>query len=168
MKKLLLPIVLLLLGTGAGVGAGLVLKPAEDEMPDMAAAPCGEMPEGAAPAATASTPAADAVPPEYAKLNNQFVVPVVTDTSVAALVVMSISIEVPAGAQETVYAAEPKLRDSLLQVLFGYANAGGFSGNFTSASNMMALRTDLLAAARAVLGDVARDILILDILRQDS
>ena len=78
------------------------------------------------------------------------------------------SIEIPAGGAEEVYAREPKLRDSFLQVLFDHANAGGFRGSFTDGSNMVLLRRALLESARAVLGQTARDVLITDIVRQDS
>ena len=69
--------------------------------------------------------------PEYVKLNNQFVVPVVEDGRVAAMVVLSLSLEVEAGNTEAVYQREPKLRDAFLQVLFDHANVGGFCGSFT-------------------------------------
>jgi len=104
---------------------------------------------------------------EYAKLDNQFVVPIVEESKIGALVVLTINIEVPTGGKDIVLLAEPKLRDRFLEVLFEHANIGGFSGNFTSSSNMRVLREDLLAAARRVVGLNARDILILDIVRQD-
>lgn len=55
--------------------------------------------------------------PEYVKMNNQFVVPVVEGGRVAAMVVLSLSLEVDAGNTEAVYQREPKLRDVFLQAL---------------------------------------------------
>ncbi|SEW41293.1 Flagellar basal body-associated protein FliL [Cognatiyoonia koreensis] len=165
MKKLLLPLLLLLVGTGSGVGAGLLLKEPE-QLEDHAANPCGD------PADMAATPPPDPIPldteTEYAKLNNQFVVPVVADDRVAAMVVLSLSIEVIAGNKEVIFETEPKLRDAFLQVLFDHANIGGFSGNFTTASNMRILREDLQRAAQSIVGTNALDVLILDIVRQDT
>lgn len=106
--------------------------------------------------------------PDYVKLSNQFVVPVVEDGRVAAMVILSLSLEVPAGTAETVFAREPKLRDVFLQVLFEHANAGGFRGAFTDGANLKLLRRTLLEAAGEVLGDLVSDVLIVDIVRQDS
>lgn len=106
--------------------------------------------------------------PEYVKMNNQFVVPVVDEGRVAAMVVLSLSLEVEAGNTEAVYQREPKLRDAFLQVLFDHANVGGFSGSFTDGSNLVVLRTSLKEAASLVLGTMVSDILITDIARQDG
>jgi len=149
MKKLIFPLILGLIGLGAGVGAGIFLRPAPDTKAEMAEAE----PE---------------VPPEYVKLNNQFVIPVVQDGQVAALVVMSLSLEVTTGSTEKVFATEPKLRDVFLQVLFDHANTGGFKGSFTDASNLVVLRQALKEVAMQVLGDDVKDVLIVDIARQDT
>lgn len=160
----LFPLILPLIGLGAGVGAGFVLRP--DTPVKVASDPAETADETAAPAEPA---AADAeTPPEYAKMNNQFVVPVLEDGRVVSMVILSLSIEIPPGGAEDVYAREPKLRDSFLQVLFDHANAGGFRGSFTDGSNMILLRRALLESARVVLGQTARDVLITDIVRQDS
>lgn len=171
MRHLLFPAILGLVGLGAGIGAGLLLRPE--------AGPEGN-PDGAAEhaagtdAETHATEEADAhaedegVGPEYVKLNNQFVVPVVQEGRVAAMVVLSLSLDVEPGSTEAVYQREPKLRDVFLQVLFDHANVGGFSGSFTDGSNLVVLRTTLKEAAALVLGTTVRDVLITDIARQDS
>ncbi|MCX7646889.1 MAG: flagellar basal body-associated FliL family protein [Rhodobacteraceae bacterium] len=179
MKRLLLPVLLALAGLGAGVGAGLALRPPTEAEP-AAGGPAegGGAEEGAAPAGGAAAPAEGGHAPaagadaaagrEFVKLNNQFVVPVVGDGRVTSLVVLSVSLEVAAGGRETVFAHEPKLRDAFLQVLFAHANAGGFDGNFTAASALRSLRTGLLEAAQSVLGSLVSDVLIIDMMRQDS
>jgi len=104
---------------------------------------------------------------EYARMNNQFVIPIVTNELVSGLMVMSLSIEVSAGGQEDVFAHEPRLRDAFLQVMFDHANMGGFNGAFTASSNMRLLRDALKDAAdRVMLGHIT-DVLIVDIVRQD-
>jgi hypothetical protein len=170
MKKLILPVVMLLVGAGSGIAAGLLSKSAPEDMANLAEHPCGD-PSVATAENHSQEEGQETDPdlvPEYAKLNNQFIIPVLTDDRVTALMAMSISVEVPAGGKERVFETEPKLRDSFLQVLFNHANIGGFSGNYTTTSNMRVLRQDLLRAAKSVLGDGARDILILDIVRQES
>lgn len=173
MRKLL-PILLALLGLGGGVGAGLMLRPPPAAV--VAINPCGETsgnvsePEAADDPVMTSHDEGDGEAPtkEYVKLNNQFIVPVVGTGVVKALVIMSISLEVKAGSTEKVYLLEPKLRDSFLQVLFDHANAGGFDGAFTNSNNMEILRVALLETARKSLGSILSDVLIVDIVRQDS
>ena len=109
----------------------------------------------------------DAGDKEYVKLNNQFVVPIVSDERVDALVVMSLSVEVNQGQKETIYAREPKLRDEFLQVLFDHANMGGFRGAFTNSNNLDVLRRSLFEAAEKAAGGVVTDVLIVEIARQD-
>lgn len=163
MIRKLLPILLAFLGLGAGVGGGLMLRPASD-------ASDHAVDEGAetAAAGASAAPAAGVGTPEYVKMNNQFVVPVVKEGRVAAMVVLSLSLEVEPGMTEAVYEREPKLRDAFLQVLFDHANIGGFSGSFTDGSNLVILRTSLKEAAGLILGATVKDVLITDIARQDS
>jgi len=149
----LLPILLALFGLLAGTGAGIFLRPTPE--------PEAETVEAPAPRPRAQQTG------EFVRLSNQFIVPVVTDSRVGSMVVLSLSIEMPPGTTERVYAIEPRLRDAFLQVLFDHANAGGFGGTFTAASNMNALRDALREAARGQL-PMAQDVLILDIVRQDS
>lgn len=167
MKKIL-PLVFLLVGSGAGVGAGIFLRPepaaeaAEDTVENAEAEKA--KPEKAKEKDPDNPPAEM----EYVKLNNQFVVPIVKDQVVVALVVMALSIEVPEGNKDGVFKREPKLRDSFLQVLFDHANVGGFDGAFTEANNLALLRQALRDVAQKDLGvDVASDVLILEIARQD-
>lgn len=175
MLRLILPIILLLLGLGAGVGAGLFLGQPEPE--DASSAPPDEGETAPAPEdapQTAATPAGSESGPsgsgatEYVRLNNQFVVPIVRDGSVRSLVVLSLTVEVDLGNAQAVFGQEPRLRDSFLQVLFAHANAGGFDGSFTQAVAMDPLRAALRDAARQALGPVMRDVLIVDITRQDA
>lgn len=166
MKKLL-PIILIIIGLGAGAAAGMLLKPEPEATPDTEVAaehPADTGPEKRRSELGEEDPDAQF---EYVKMNNQFVVPVVHGAKVTALIVMSLSIEIAAGNKEAVFEVEPKLRDSFLQVMFNHANAGGFDGVFTEGEKMSDLRGRLFEAARGVLGSVASDILIFDIVRQD-
>ncbi len=170
MKKLLLPLILGLVGLGGGVGAGLFLMPEPE--PEMAAdegtCACAEGVSAALP--DAESDAADPALPdgrEFARLNNQFVIPVVEDGAVGSLVVLSLSLEVLSGSQQDVYSQEPRIRDAFLEVLFDHANGGGFSGAFTSSANLRGLRDALRERAQQTLGTLVTDVLIVDIVRQD-
>jgi len=164
----LIPLVIAVIGLGAGVGAGIALRPAPDaDKTELAAAnPCGDM--APTPAAARPAPTPDQPPGEFVNLSNQFVFPLVEGGRVAALVVLSLTLEVASGQTEAVYAREPKLRDGFLRVLLDHANAGGFQGSFTSNDTMEALRRALMEKGREDLGDALYDVLILDINRQDT
>jgi len=162
MIRKLAPVLLVVLGTGGGVAAGLMLRPA-----DVTEAPAPETTTADTPAEDATGAPQDTGNTEFVKLNNQFVVPVVTRDRISAMVVMSLSVEIAQGNSQLVYTREPKLRDGFLQVLFDHANLGGFEGEFTNANNMDVLRMSLHDAATLVLGDAARGVLITEIARQD-
>jgi Flagellar basal body-associated protein FliL. len=164
MLKKILPVVLLLIGSGAGVGAGIFLRPA----PEQSVVTEQEGPEAKAAEDEAHDPDTPPAEMEYVKLNNQFIVPVVENKQVVALVVMSLSVEVPEGKKDAVFRREPKLRDSFLQVLFDHANIGGFNGAFTDGNNLAVLRSALREVAQKAVGkEIAKDVLILEIARQD-
>ena len=158
MLRKLVPAVLAVVGLGLGLGGGLALRPASEATVEEATA--ADQP--------ASDPEDPEVLPEYVKLNNQFVVPVLDKGKVISLVILSLSLEIEPGLSQEVYAREPKLRDAFLQVLFDHANAGGFQGSFTDGSNLVFLREALLESAARVMGQTVRDVLISDIARQDS
>jgi hypothetical protein len=170
MLRLILPVLLLLLGVAGGVGAGILLAPAtpgttgtgEEAVPDAEAEA-----EPAQPAPGESV-ASTSGQTEFVRLNNQFVVPIVQDGSVRSLVVMSLTLEVDVGQNSAVFDREPRLRDAFLQVMFAHANAGGFDGSFTQAAAMDPLREALGEAALRILGPLVRDVLIVDITRQDA
>jgi len=182
--KRLLPVILAVLGLAAGTGAGIFLKPTpvvkEKEVavtaPSKSIKPEGKKTDPVKTDAPKKIPhrrSKENSPPtanqgyEYVKLNNQFIVPVISGSKVGALVVMSLSIEVTAGNNAVVYKVEPKLRDAFLQVLFNHANSGGFDGEFTSGQKMDDLRGSLFQAAVRILGPIATDVLVIDIVRQD-
>ncbi len=147
MRKLF-PLLLAIAALFAGAGAGLFLRPqAEAPEPDEAEV---------------------VAPPDYVKLNNQFVVPVLDAGRVVSMVILSLSLEVTPGTSERVYEIEPKLRDAFLQVLFDHSNAGGFRGSFTDGANLVLLRRALLEAAKGILADSVSDVLIVEIVRQDT
>ena len=160
--RLVLPVVGLLAGAGAGVGAALFLaEPEPAAEGDGTAEDVGTV-EAPPPA---DDPGAGSV---FAELSNQFVVPVVNNGSVRALIVLSITLEVAEGETEAVFAIEPRLRDAFLQVLFDHANTGGFDDNFTQAERMTLLRQGLRETARRLLKSSVRDVLIVDIVRQEA
>jgi flagellar FliL protein len=163
--KLVLPAILAIAGVGAGVGAGVALKPA----PEAPAACEGtECPEPAAAEAPPPPTPAPAGTRDYVALDKPFIVPVFVQDRVAAMVVLSLSLEVPAGQAQNTLVLQPRLRDGFLAVMFRHANSGGFDGSFTAGQKMADLKSALLAAAREVMTGIAvSDVLVTEIVRQD-
>lgn len=160
----IIPIILALIGLGVGAGAGIMLQPKPEPV---AMTPCGDVDVVEHESSDDVTEDAP-TDTEFVKINNQFVVPVVSDGNISSLVVMSLNIEVALGGREAVYQREPKLRDEFLQVMFNHANTGGFDGTFTQSSRLDPLRAALLEVARSILGSEIKDVLVTNIVRQDT
>lgn len=170
MKKLL-PVIIAIVGLAGGIGAGAFLRPA----PEVAAAPeCDPAtedcsPEAAEYAASAVVEVYDAQKAwDYVKLPKQFVIPIIKRERVSALVVLSLSLEVEPGNSDAVLARAPKLKDGFLQVMFAHANSGGFDGAFTTGQSMKDLRAALNVVAQRYLGETVNDVLIEEIVKQES
>lgn len=157
MRKLI-PIILICLGIGGGVAAGMVLRP--DPPPqtlDEAEAEASEAPVPQLP---------DDAPRVIVEFPNQFMVPIVAEDRVAAVMLIGLALEVDGARREMVTDNLLRLRDALLQVLFDHSDAGGFAGAFTSQASLGPLRRGLLEAAQNTLGrDVVTAILITEIMR---
>lgn len=168
MKKLL-PIIMLLIGSGAGVGAGIFLRPPAPEIDqEIAHEETETSQEGSEHAEESHDDDVSSEGMEYVKLPNQFVIPLVDQDRISAMVVMALSIEVVLGHGEEVLEKEPKLRDEFLRVLFDYASIGGFDGAFINNENLDVVRGNLREVAKVVMGpEIANDVLIFEIARQD-
>lgn len=167
MKKLV-PVILALGGLGAGVGAGFMLRPDSSEPSEHAAV----QPDGCAPPdhamADPELPIPHEGPSEFVRLGSQFVIPILGQTSVTAMVMLSLSLEVAEGSKDDVINREPKIRDAMLRVLFDHSNAGGFNGNFIDPKGLDDLRHALREAAQKSVGSVVYDVLVTDMLRQTT
>lgn len=159
----ILPILFLLTGTGAGVGVAQLssLSFSQSKPPVAALAKT----EGSSSSKNQNL--RENSDTEFARLSNQFVVPIVDQNRVSSMIVVSLSLEVETGSSETVYSKEPKLRDAFLRVLFDHANMGGFSGRFTDTHRLELLRNALQEVASKELGSKPK-VLITDIARQDT
>ena len=170
MRKLL-PILLLLVGLGAGGGIGWVLKPQATHPPAVTA---GHGEDSGHPA-QADNPGHDTsdyqpapAETETVRLPNQFVVPVIENGRVTSMVVIGLALDLAPGHDFNLSRDEPRLRAVFLQLLFDHANIGGFNGLFTSGEALLALRRTLIEAARREIGPAVHDVLITELLRQES
>lgn len=175
MLKLLLPLLLLVAGTSAGIGAAILTAP-EEETPSQedtdhsndTHSDTGHGEEKAEESGHNSGGHGEAAEAGFVAFDHQFVVPIVQGDKVTSMVVLSLSLEAEPGLREAIHLRQPKLRDLFLRVLFDHANMGGFQGAFTRSGNLELLRTALREAAQKEMGAGIRDVLIVDIARQDS
>lgn len=107
-------------------------------------------------------------PMSYYRFPSQFFVPVMHGDRLDGMMVLTLTIEMPADLEEDVYKKEFRLRDAFLRTLLIHANTGGFDGNFTIEPRMRRLREALMATAAEVSADMITDVLIEDIARQDA
>ncbi|WP_143526030.1 flagellar basal body-associated protein FliL [Roseivivax lentus] len=160
------------MGTGAGIGAAMVLGGPKETKTDVAET-CPE-PEGAGAAEPSAAPpntadiAASETDSEYVKINNQFFVPVVDNERVVATVILSLDLEVAPGTSDPIFTMIPRLRDAFLRVLFDHANAGNFGVGYTENASLDLLRRNLLSVAQGIGGQTIRRVLITEIARQGA
>jgi flagellar basal body-associated protein FliL len=121
-----------------------------------------------APAETAPAEEVTSEDNAFIDMERKFVVPLVRGNRVRSLVVIDLRVEVRRGAEDRVRELKPKVRDTFLDTLYAMAVAGSFDGDLYSNNVQGEMRARLLEAARHVLQDDARGILIGELLRQDQ
>ncbi|MBO6885997.1 MAG: hypothetical protein JJ869_20815 [Marivita sp.] len=105
---------------------------------------------------------------EIVKLPSQFVVPVILDNRVRAMVILTVALEVETGQGDRVRALEPKLRDEFLAELFNLAALDGFRDDLISRKTLELVKHALTARSTDVLGTKDVTVLITDMARQDT
>ncbi len=170
MLRKILFILLPFLAMAGGIFAGERLRPppAVPEPGSAEAATSDHGPDAEAEAAGHAAAAPESEEPAWFRFPTQFFVPLIRDGTVEAVMVLTLTVEMPKSAEEEIFHQEHRLRDALLRVLLIHANTGGFEGNFTADVHLGDLREKLLKAARKTSGDEIRAILIEDIARQDQ
>ena len=189
MMKLLLPIIIVLVGVGAGAGVGFVMKPADDASheetddadhgDDHGDSHAGADDHGGEKKSSKKKKAKkddhggghgekQKSTTEYLEFRRQFVVPIIRENGVKALLVLDLTIEVAPGTASDAYAYEPKLRAAFLETLFRLSHTGMFSDDLTEPRVRDAIQEELLYTAQQILGDKAYDVLVLGVLRQDT
>ena len=185
MIRKLLPVLVILLAVAGGLYGGEVVR--QSQTPEEAAQDDGgggatdkqagghdaPAPDAhAAPAKSAGKAeghgAAGPSQMSYYRFPSQFFVPVMHGDRLDGMMVLTLTVEMPAEVQEDVFKKEFRLRDAFLRTLLIHANTGGFDGNFTADPAQQRLRTALLTAAQAAAGPDVQRILIEYIVRQEQ
>jgi len=104
---------------------------------------------------------------EFIKFKRQFVVPVLANDDVQALILLNIGLEVPGNKRDDMFRLEPRFRDAFIRELLQLSDAGYFDSELTSPDTYEVLRETLSRAARDISEDGISDVLILDLSRQD-
>ncbi|MEL6687540.1 MAG: hypothetical protein AAFP97_07950 [Pseudomonadota bacterium] len=164
MKALILP-VLVSISAAGGVFAANMLNGGSQP----AAAPASG---GDAYGAEASAKDASATPEktdtsDYMRFKRQFVVPVMRDQAVEALVLLNIGLDIEESKRDEIFKKEPRFRDSFIRELLQLSNDGYFNEEMTSPDTYEVVRETLLRSARTVQEKGVNDVLILDFSRQD-
>ncbi|MDP4990714.1 MAG: flagellar basal body-associated protein FliL [Marivita lacus] len=105
---------------------------------------------------------------EIVKLPSQFVVPVIMDNRVRAMVILTVALEVEVGQGDRVRALEPKLRDEFLAELFSLAALDGFKDEMISRKTLELVKRALSVRSSEVLGLQNVNVLVTDMARQDA
>ena len=104
----------------------------------------------------------------YLKFKRQFVVPVVKGGKVESLVLLNLNLEINDDAPEDIHSFEPKLRDALMRELMALSHNGQFTGDLTNTETYDHIRENLLLATKHVLEAGVKNVLILDLSRQEQ
>lgn len=104
---------------------------------------------------------------DFIKFKRQFVVPVLKDNAVDALILINLALEVPASERDNMFRLEPRFRDAFIRELLQLSDDGYFDQELTSSDTYEILRETLSRAADDVSDGGVNKILILDLSRQD-
>lgn len=167
MKALILP-VLMSISAAGGVFTANLLK---GDAPSAAPASHGDEGHGAEKAAKSKghggESSAKSDSSDFMKFKRQFVVPVMKDQSVEALVLLNLGLDIDESKRDEVFRKEPRFRDIFIRELLQLSNDGYFNEEMTSPNTYEVVRETLLRAAKSVDETSVNDVLILDFSRQD-
>ena len=166
MLKKIMPLLALILGLAGGGAAAIFLAPPPDDQPM-------SQNEATTPDAQSETSSDDLQDGasdsfEIVKLPSQFVVPVIMDNRVRAMVILTVALEVEVGQGDRVRALEPKLRDEFLAELFSLAALDGFKDEMISRKTLELVKRALSVRSSGVLGLQNVNVLVTDMARQDA
>lgn len=105
---------------------------------------------------------------EYLPLSRKLIVPFVRTNGRKAFVAVDATLEIGPGETEFATLHEPKVIDAFLRVLINFASTGAFDDPAQASATLRELNEELYNAAKAVLGDRVRGVLIVNILTQDD
>lgn len=103
----------------------------------------------------------------YFKFSREFVVPLMRDDKVKSLVILNINIEVDANATAGLFAQEPKLRDNIMMSLIELSHDGVTLDNITDVESFETIRSVLVKNLKKIAPEGIKNVLILDVGKQE-
>jgi hypothetical protein len=104
---------------------------------------------------------------DFINFKRQFVVPVLKDDAVNALILINLALEVPSSERDNMFRLEPRFRDAFIRELLQLSDDGYFDQELTSSDTYEILRETLTRAANDISDDGVNKVLILDLSRQE-
>lgn len=103
----------------------------------------------------------------YYKFSREFVVPIMRGGQVKSLVILHISLETEPSISEQLFTEEPKLRDNIMTTLIGLSNDGRTLEELTNVNNYETIRAMVLMNLNDAISDKIKNVLIVDVAKQD-
>lgn len=104
---------------------------------------------------------------EYFKFSREFVVPIMRESRVDSLVILNINLEVDANEIQRLFSMEPKIRDNIMTTLIELSNDGVTLDSIATLKNYESIRATVLLNLQTILPDGIRNVLIVDMAKQD-
>ncbi|WP_340693077.1 flagellar basal body-associated FliL family protein [Hyphomonas sp.] len=104
---------------------------------------------------------------EYFKFTREFVVPIMRESRVESLVILNINLEVDASEIQRLFSMEPKIRDNIMTTLIELSNDGATLDSIATLENYESIRSTVLLNLQKILPDGIRNVLIVDMAKQD-
>lgn len=103
----------------------------------------------------------------YYKFSREFVVPMIENDRVQSLVILNLNLEVDTSISQELFSKEPVLRDNIMTTLVKLSSGGRTLNSITDVDNYETLRAMILANLQNEVPEGIRNVLILDMARQD-
>lgn len=103
----------------------------------------------------------------YYKFSREFVVPLIENGRVSSLIILNINLEIDASASGQLFSMEPALRDNIMTTLISLANDGRTFQTLSNIESYESMRALVLMNLRKSVPSGIRNVLILDMARQD-
>jgi len=103
----------------------------------------------------------------YYKFSREFVVPIMREGQVTSLVIIHISLETDSSTAEDLFTEEPKLRDNIMTTLISLSNDGRTLERPTEINNYETIRSMVLMNLQDAISDKIKNVLIVDMAKQN-
>ena len=103
----------------------------------------------------------------FYKFSREFVVPIMAERRVKALVILHISLEVDEKTSDQLFSLDPKLRDNIMTTLIGLSNDGRTLDELTNPESYETIRSMILMNLRSGVSEGIQNVLIMDVGKQD-